>query len=66
MTQTIWSRAYKVAEKTSGRDRLYALVSPGGDPLYTFADRHSALEEAAVLNLTATVARPWERFRPGR
>ena len=32
------------------REKIYAVVGPSGDPLYTFADQRNAFDEAEALN----------------
>jgi hypothetical protein len=47
-----------------GKGTAYAVVSPGGVPLYTFSDKRAALEEAAVLNESPTAPSPRTRGTP--
>jgi hypothetical protein len=42
----------------------YAVVCPGGDALYTFSDRRTAIEEAAVLNEAPRALSPRARTVP--
>src|SRR5262249_7735480 len=46
--------------------RAYAVASPAGDALYTFSDKHSALEEAALLNKSPAALSPRARRPPLR
>jgi len=42
--------AYRVEVVDEGRERVWRVVSPAGDPLYSYADGPTAQAEAAVLN----------------
>jgi hypothetical protein len=41
---------YRVDIGQEVRERLYAIVTPSGDRMYSYASRRDAEDEAAVLN----------------
>ena len=54
--------AYTVsAINLAGKGTAYAVVTPRGVPLYTFSDKHAAVEEAAILNQSPTAPSPRAR-----
>jgi hypothetical protein len=42
--------AYRVEVVSNGGEFVWQVLSPTGDPLYSYADRPTAQAEAAVLN----------------